>query len=165
MSSKDFPRPALMSSIPSITSRTNSLSRSRGRTLALDDSISEASIWPILGALKLSIFRLQRLNDQNRIFRLPSLLHVCFRRPPPIPRRGSLARSTRPPCVLAQPGGTVFRRQEYILNLILTILYNYASWLVEQTPPQIRRRSPGGGDGAYPAEICRYSPGGKAQIS
>lgn len=61
--SKDFPRPALKSSIPSIMSDTNSLSRSSGRVSVFDVSTLEASIQLTLGAFKLSIFRLQRRFD------------------------------------------------------------------------------------------------------
>gem|GEM_PF-3489568 len=95
--SKDFPRPALKSSIPSTISDTNSLSESRVRVSVFDVSILEASIRLNFGASKLSIFRhlplLIFFLDTRKTAALLDI--VSFRRPalptgggPSPPRRG-----------------------------------------------------------------------------
>jgi len=86
--SKDFPRPALKSSIPSATSDTNSLSKSRGRVSVFDVSILEASIRLILGLRSYLSFAICIFRSYSSTQGKPAALlaTVCFS-PPGLPAR------------------------------------------------------------------------------
>jgi hypothetical protein len=99
--SKDFPRPALKSSIPSATSDTNSHSKSRGRVSVFDVSILEASIRLILGLRSYLSFAICIFRSYSSTQGKPAALlaTVCFsppvflarQRDPAPPRRGQPA--------------------------------------------------------------------------